>query len=90
MNHITLAKQARAEASKYAAILSAELIEKLELAHIAQWLDMQDHSIRAKAADTACGAIDLLRITGPCADQRPSSDSAERTDAEQSATTPRG
>ena len=63
MNHLELAKQARQEAAKFVGILSAELVEKLELAHIAQWLDMQDHSIRANAANTACGAIEFLRIS---------------------------
>lgn len=62
MNFIDLAKEAQAEAAKLNGILSADLIHKLELAHIAQWLDLQDHSVRAKAANTACGAIECLRI----------------------------
>lgn len=43
-------------------------MNQIELAYIALWLDLQDHSVRASAANTACGAIELLRlqrINGP-------------------------
>lgn len=62
MNCIELAKAAQADAKPYAGILSAALVRKIELAYIAQWLDQQDLSVRAKAATTACSAIEFLRI----------------------------
>lgn len=62
MNAIELAKAAQQDAKQHAAVLSAALVRKVELAYIAQWLDKQDLSIRAKAATTACSAIDFLRI----------------------------
>lgn len=62
MNSIELAKAAQQDAKQYAAVLSAALVRKVELAYIAQWLDAQDLSVRAKAATTACSAIEVLRI----------------------------
>ena len=58
MNCIELAKAAQTDAKQYASVLSAELVRKVELAYIAQWLDSQDLSCRAKAATTACSAIE--------------------------------
>lgn len=62
MNCVELAKAAQQEARRYAGVLSSELIRKVELAYIAQWLENQDLSIRAKAATKACSAIEFLRI----------------------------
>lgn len=62
MNAVTLAQAAQQDAKQYAAVLSPALVRKLELAYIALWLDAQDLSIRAKAATTACSAMDFLRI----------------------------
>jgi hypothetical protein len=62
MNAIELAKAAQQDAQQYASVLSSALVRKVELAYIAQWLDAQDLSVRARAATTACSAIDFLRI----------------------------
>lgn len=62
MNQVDLARQARADAAKFSGILAGDLVHKLELAYIALWLDLQDHSVRENAANTACGAIEFLRL----------------------------
>jgi hypothetical protein len=62
MNAVDLAKAAQQDAKQYAGMFAPAVVRKLELAYIAQWLDMQDLSVRAKAATTACSAIDFLRI----------------------------
>lgn len=62
MDAKTLAIQARLEAEKVSnGIVARCIVAKLELAHVAWWLDQQDESVRAKAADTACEAMHLLR-----------------------------
>ena len=61
MNAAQLSKQAALSTAPYVKILTHELCHKLELAHVAQWLDNQDVSVRAAAANTACESIDQLR-----------------------------
>jgi hypothetical protein len=62
MNCVDLARAAQTDARQYAGVLSPALVRKVELAYIAQWLDAQDLSVRARAATTACSAIEFLRI----------------------------
>ena len=45
MNAVQLAKAAEAAAAPLAGILSADILTKVKLAHIAQWLTTQDDSI---------------------------------------------
>ena len=61
MDAQTLADRARAEAALFDCHFHKRIVSQLALAHVAWWLDQQDESIRAKAADTACEAMRLLR-----------------------------
>lgn len=57
-----LAANARAQAElDSGGRLARWMVAKLEMAHVAWWLDQQDESVRAKAADTACEAMSMLR-----------------------------
>ena len=58
MDASTLAKQAEAAADKYKAILAPDLLRAIKLAHVAQWLYMQDEEIPASTrVDRANSAI---------------------------------
>lgn len=62
MDAKTLAMNARIAAEKLShGILSRAIVAQLELGHVAWWLDQQDEEHRAKAANTACAAMHLLR-----------------------------
>lgn len=55
-----VAYQAVKENRKYEPFFSAEIIKKLRLATIAQWLYIQDESMLSHAARTAEQAITIL------------------------------
>jgi hypothetical protein len=61
MNAKELAKQAAISTGPYARAFSAEILEKLELAYVANWLASQDESVQAAALRTAIDAIDAIR-----------------------------
>jgi hypothetical protein len=67
MNAQQLAQAARADAKQYAGVFSDEIVRKLELAYVAQWLDMQDVGHLTEAGRTAYNAIDSLRVCRPAA-----------------------
>jgi hypothetical protein len=64
MNAEQLARAAYVSTAEHARSVSTEVREKLEFAHIAQWLLNQDESVRAKAAETAVAAMEWLLKNG--------------------------
>ena len=65
MNFIDLAQAAVKETASFEGTLSADLIFKMRLAYVAQWLHDQETVSgtveRSRAADAACAAIGYLR-----------------------------